>query len=173
MDSLTSICFALTSHKHYGIVTDVTKIALKALCPPFISEDKFVKVDGETEHECYTRQLWVSLRKRCVYCGFKEKDAGEYNEERKEWKYLRHPCRGFLAQPLRYPPLPSSLTGLRVDPARLYGGFRLEKEKILNRRSFETTVNRFGRNIMPQWHKFEVQERTKQLEGAASVRWLR
>lgn len=72
MDGPTSVCFALTSHRHYDIVADrigphFTIFKFKTL-RPFCMEI-WVHRLGEEEHEKFIRQLWTWLGGRCVYCG--------------------------------------------------------------------------------------------------------
>ena len=95
MEDPSSVCFALTAHKHYDIVMDVKRQSLGSLCPP-LRGDFYVSVDGSAEHEQFIAQLWDWLGKRCVFCGVAEEKLMVIKEQK--LVYSGHVCDGWLAQ---------------------------------------------------------------------------
>ena len=96
MDNLSTVCFALTSHRSLRIVYDIYRQPLKTLCPVFEGES-MVQANGSTQHENLIRQLWQWLSKRCLFCGVPEEQAKEYKQH--AWTYSRHVCSGWLRRP--------------------------------------------------------------------------
>jgi hypothetical protein len=96
MDDVSSICFALTSHKNYDMVQYTKRQSLKALCPPF-EGSMYVDMNegGESEHEQLVSQLWNWLGQRCAFCG----SAGRWSVPpgRERWTVV-HVCWGWLSQ---------------------------------------------------------------------------
>lgn len=146
MDGPTSVCFALTSPRHYNIVQDVKKAHLKALYPAFdadhlLGTGMVVKADGERPPEKFIRLLWHRLGKSCVYCQVADKDALEWDGEK--WTCVRHVCRGWLdASPYRVlnePVLEKALLRFKMD----IGLSKVQSELDGIRRSVESTTGRF------------------------------
>lgn len=135
MDDPSCVCFALTSHKNYDIVTKVKQKPLKELCPQFTGS-MYVMVDGTSQHEQFIRQLWKWLGMRCAFCGVTEADVQEYKQG--EWKYERHVCRGWLNRPR--PPAP------RNSPLELRGAWG-EWGKELDKCEFGIVMAEFQTGI--------------------------
>ena len=99
MDDLSSVFFALTSHKNYDIVQDVKRRPLKALCPPFRGS-MYALMAGDSEHERLICQLWWWLGERCVFCWIpaRYRVVQSYQGRIRNISTIMHYCWGWLSQ---------------------------------------------------------------------------